>query len=78
MDDMVRIRVKRCGDSKANPEWWQFRFEDADTGKLLPVADFKLRGGFNGGRDFITAEVTIEINEIDIEMPMVVWKESAE
>lgn len=70
MSDMLRVRITRTGDPKSNPEWWQFRFEDADTGRMLPVTDYEIVGGYHNGHESLMAKITIYVHEIDVEMPM--------
>lgn len=58
MKDLMKIRLRCDG-----PEAWKFRFEDAETGKLLPVMDFTI-----DVKDHVmTVNCTLMVSEVEID-----------
>lgn len=59
-DDMMRIKV-----SADRVNSWSLSVTDIDTGKILPVESITINSA-NGVDEYITANVTIIIEELDL------------
>lgn len=66
----IKVRIKVDG-----PEAWQFRVEDAETGRLIPCRALRLELDPTGDMTWLRADLLVEEADLTILADIKLWKE---